>query len=248
MKREPTPSSRARRGFTLVELLVVVGIIVILLAIFFPVVRTAQKKGLMVEDTNKMKQMAMLIASYQSDHNGRFPNQTIPIDGTATSETSPNRWNWFEAIDRYLPRVERFNATSIYNFLHRPNSPYLSKSAQPYPGWRRDPNYPEVTGPIAFGYNGNVNNPRWEGYPDRIQPSASKVVLVAEMNTSAANDVWPNTPAVFESNVAARYRVSHPGKIGLYMFCDFHVEPLEGDRGYNYFASRPGTVNMWRWW
>ena len=68
-----------------------------------------------------------------------------------------------------------------------------------------------------------------------------------EFNRAVAS-MDPGAKAVFEDNVETRYRVSRPGKTALYLFADYHIEALQGDRGYQYYESHPDETNIWRWW
>jgi prepilin-type N-terminal cleavage/methylation domain-containing protein len=63
---------RPRHGFTLIELLVVIAIIAILAAILFPVFAQAREKARQTVCLSNMKQVALGLAMYMSDHDGTF--------------------------------------------------------------------------------------------------------------------------------------------------------------------------------
>jgi hypothetical protein len=201
----------------------------------------------MTTDTMKLRDISGALAGYVAENNGTFPNQFDPIPGTRTSSSSPDRWNFHEAVDRYLGQeVKDYNPNSVYNHLRRVDSPFFSpRAARPYPGFK--PSYPEQAGPLAFSFNPNINNEsNWRGRLNRI-PQPSAIVIMAETN-HAGGSMWPDKPAVFASDVECRYRVSRPENSGLYLFADFHIETLKGDRGYGYYSSRPEEPNIWKWW
>jgi len=61
-----------RRGFTLVEMLVVIGIIVVLMAILFPVYAVVRRKARETQCHSNLRQLAAALKEYRNDH-GRYP-------------------------------------------------------------------------------------------------------------------------------------------------------------------------------
>lgn len=61
------------RGFTLIELMVVVAIIMILISILLPALRQAKNKTLQIVCTNNQKQMGVVMLSYIDKYDGWFP-------------------------------------------------------------------------------------------------------------------------------------------------------------------------------
>ena len=245
MRTDPIPR---RPGFTMVELLVVIAIIIVLAALSFTVIPGMRARALMAADMNKLRQISAALAGYASEHNNTLPNSNDPIPGTSTDPRyNPDRWNFHECVDRYLgPPDSKYNPGSVYNHLRRPDSPFYSRAARAYPGWTSASGYNQP-GPIAFGFNPNINHgTQWRGRLLRI-PRPGSTVVMAEYNRTGS---WmdPGAKAVFEDNVETRYRVSRPGKTALYLFADYHVEALQGDRGYQYYESHPDETNIWRWW
>jgi prepilin-type N-terminal cleavage/methylation domain-containing protein len=78
------PTSQYRRGFTLVELLVVVAIIGVLIALLLPAVQMARESGRQIQCRNNLHQIALALHSYQTTV-GAFPpsfctNPKNPLD------------------------------------------------------------------------------------------------------------------------------------------------------------------------
>lgn len=70
--------SRATRGFTLIEILVVLGIIVLLSSILLPAMGRARESGRRTACTSNMRQLGMAFLQYVQDANERLP---IAYDG-----------------------------------------------------------------------------------------------------------------------------------------------------------------------
>ena len=79
------------RGFTLVELLVVIGIIAMLIAILLPVLSKASAAARRTVCQSNMRQLAMAVMTYNTDWSG-----AMPFSNSDTLETfgTPGGWTW----------------------------------------------------------------------------------------------------------------------------------------------------------
>jgi prepilin-type N-terminal cleavage/methylation domain-containing protein/prepilin-type processing-associated H-X9-DG protein len=64
---------RVKSGFTLIEMLVVIGIIALLAAIMFPVFGRVRENGRRATCSNNMRQLGLAFTQYMTDNGGRFP-------------------------------------------------------------------------------------------------------------------------------------------------------------------------------
>ena len=83
--RNPPPRTRAGstagrprppRAFTLVELLVVIGIIAVLVAMLFPALRKVRDHAVRTECAQTMHQWAVALSAYAAQNKGSFPDNT----------------------------------------------------------------------------------------------------------------------------------------------------------------------------
>src|SRR5687768_14416137 len=65
-----------RRAFSLIELLVVIGIIAVLIGILLPVLSEARKSASAVQCASNMRQLASALISYAGEFGGKFPPNT----------------------------------------------------------------------------------------------------------------------------------------------------------------------------
>ena len=68
-------------GFTLVELLVVIGIIAILAALILPAIETARKRTKQASCISQLRQIGLALTAFKHDHNDRPPAAVSVADG-----------------------------------------------------------------------------------------------------------------------------------------------------------------------
>ena len=78
----PAPAARSRAGFTLVEILVVVGIVVILLSVLVPLVGRAMRQAKQTRTAADMASIGTALEAFKADH-GNYPETTGRGSGAA---------------------------------------------------------------------------------------------------------------------------------------------------------------------
>jgi prepilin-type N-terminal cleavage/methylation domain-containing protein len=94
-----------RRGFTLVEVLVVIAIVGIMVGLLLPAVQAAREAARRTSCVNNLKQLGLAVNNFQASH-GIYPPSFVHQPGT-TLRTNNGSWS---IHGRLLPYVEQGNA------------------------------------------------------------------------------------------------------------------------------------------
>ncbi|MAE67595.1 MAG: hypothetical protein CMJ18_25345 [Phycisphaeraceae bacterium] len=92
--RQRIPNRRPDRGFTLVEMLVVISIVALLVAMLLPAVKRARGRARIVGCSSQLRQLAVTLHLYAGDN-----YDTFPISGWANG-----MWNARLMVGGYIPR------------------------------------------------------------------------------------------------------------------------------------------------
>jgi prepilin-type N-terminal cleavage/methylation domain-containing protein len=155
---------RQRRGFTLVELLVVVAIIATLIALLLPAVQAARESGRRTQCLNNQKQLAFGLLDYESKHRGYpgYANQLkterpyeIQTTGGVTRKYDYVNASWIVVL---LPALERLD---LYKNWQDPAKERVLAGYIPGLTCPSDPSMNTSTGdtPIAYVLNAGADWP-----------------------------------------------------------------------------------------
>jgi prepilin-type N-terminal cleavage/methylation domain-containing protein/prepilin-type processing-associated H-X9-DG protein len=83
-----------RRGFTIIELLVVIGIVAVLMGLLLPAIEHARDKGYADACASNLRQIGLAISMYCNENQGNYPrtlyDPTQPLtEGTGTNAADP---------------------------------------------------------------------------------------------------------------------------------------------------------------
>ena len=118
-------NSRRLRGFTLVELLVVIGIIALLISILLPSLNAARKSARDVQCASNMRQLSLALMMYAVEHKGSFPPNMNFGAGV------PGYAYWYDAdrLESYLPAAIKYGSGSIGGPVFEcPDDPQAARS------------------------------------------------------------------------------------------------------------------------
>ncbi len=120
----PLPVRAGRRGFSLIELLVVLAILAVLIALLLPAVQKVREAAARVSCQNNMKQIGLAFQTHH-DTRGRFPygGVQVPFPGGSqadTKQTTPQgreqSWSWAYNVLPYIeqePLYKNPNSTAV---------------------------------------------------------------------------------------------------------------------------------------
>lgn len=133
---------RNRKGFTLVELLVVITIISMLISMLLPAVQASRESGRRAQCLNNQKQFTLALMNYESQRRA-FPGYVNMLPG-GTPGGSASRWvdaSWVVAV---LPQLER---NDLYDRWIDANYGAISTGTV-----YNQPTISQLTGLLRFGY------------------------------------------------------------------------------------------------
>jgi len=130
-----------RSAFTLLEIVVVVGIIALLAAILFPVFSRVREKGRSASCSENLHQIGLAAAVYAQDYDGKFPLGGDPIDLNSSVWSSEDGGKWMAVVPTlkplpsvmspYVKELQTWRCPSDFGFSHAEGHPTSLLSTSP---------------------------------------------------------------------------------------------------------------------
>jgi prepilin-type N-terminal cleavage/methylation domain-containing protein/prepilin-type processing-associated H-X9-DG protein len=253
----PTPRRPTAPGFTLVELLVVIGIIALLIGILMPALSKAREQANAVKCMSNERQLGQALVMFTNDHNGYLPKAWFndgPFAGKGGWNYRDPMYGWTYLLMKYIGgNKEVFRCPSddsghVYDTFNdtAPNLPDRGDADN-------------IPGSYRMNISDLPNGP-FDAIRVTRLGSPSEAIIIADGRQGIGGNAW-NQLARWE---APNGRVSkqrtenvawkrHRNR-GMYVFADGHAENLSWD---DTWAQRgpviPGGgvggttfVTMWR--
>jgi len=142
---------RRSRGFTLVELLVVIGIIALLISVLLPALNSARKQADRVKCMSAMRQIGNGFFMYSTENKGYWPVANhLWLDSTPGMPSGRDK-RWHDFIGKYVMGPTKVTTSAGVDY---------SDTMMNYNGTA---GFPQITNYATWGEFGTVNDPIWIG-------------------------------------------------------------------------------------
>ncbi len=196
------------RAFTLVELLVVIGIIALLISILLPALGRARRQAVQVQCASNLHNIGIALLNYAQDNRQKFPQYYAVQGQTAPSTVNGGNWLWdLEAGARdalmhygaprtmlYCPRnADAMNVNGLFDYSVTPTTPATGP-------------LPDQYGFAVLGYAFLMTRADPSGYPNsEVNPTnlAPPYKWNYQSSLTVRNTAWPY-PTVVSTPTQAR--------------------------------------------
>jgi len=232
-------TTRSRvHGFTLVELLVVLGIIGLLLGILLPAMEKAREKAYVLDCASHLNQIGVGVLMYTNDNRGHYPrtmyDPTLPLTvGTNPAAPDPFGVGGPSANDESTPLFMLLRANrNMAKEMIEPYTDELESIIDPAADYTARSNFTDYKKNLSYSFA----NP----YPDTTA-AKSGYDLTSKINPAfaIAADLNPGKgPGINSRN--------HEGRGQNVLFADMHVEwtqsPKVGINGDDIYVNKSNAI------
>lgn len=159
MHRKNLGLDKSKVGFSLVELLVVLGVLAILAALLFPVFGRVREKGTQTQCQSNLKQLSLGVQQYIQDNDS----------------TNPSFINWREALAGYVKSPSVFTCPRLRPPYKSPDGNIISGEYNFYIGFLNS---------LVMEQAGNSSKPTIIGVNESVLVAPSKIFVSGDVPVS----------------------------------------------------------------
>jgi len=185
---------RPLHGFTLVELLVVIGVIAVLISMLLPALNRAREQSQRIKCASNLHQIAIAAINYATENRGYFPdNRSAEPYFVGNSSSQTPYWDVRPLWDPYMKSVDVFYCPSFdlqtASALNGTNYRAIAGTADdatpqyapkdPNVGWRCTPESTSVAFYVSVNYNLFCG---WARNTATLTPTSDRILVYLTMN------------------------------------------------------------------
>ena len=254
----PTPRRAKTTAFTLVELLVVIGIIALLISILMPALSKAREQANAVKCMSNQRQLGQALVMFVNEHNGYLPkawfNDGVVWSGNnggkRTWEYRDPMYGWTSILSLYTGRNKEVFRCPSDDTNHLYDTENNTAGNLP-----DDPTADDIPGSYRLNISDLPNGP-FEAIRATRLGSPTEAIVIADGKQGVGGNAW-NQLATWEAPFAhvserdtGNVAYNRHRNRGMYVFADGHADNLSWKDTWTPRGPVQGATNskptMWR--
>jgi prepilin-type N-terminal cleavage/methylation domain-containing protein len=225
----PQPARARRTGFTMMEILVTVAVLLVVGSIALPVYSTMQRRAHFAHALNSLRQTTGALMTYCSQNDQYLPAEDAKGTDTWANAARPESANaWYNALPKMMGHK------GVGDYANTPRDFYTRENVLFLPGAAYPAGDGKLAQPLfAFAINTKLQRKGEDGQKQPVRlsqiTSPSRTVAFLEQGIPKETKAMKQQPKYDGScKGSAKSFVARYGGQGVLSFCDGHSEAVEG--------------------